>query len=86
MSAALTVPMLAGCAVHVTKAQADSVDAFYECRFEGRIAANIELERVEADGGVLLRSMDSAAGIREALACWEEKMRARGYRDFERIG
>lgn len=86
MGVALAVPVLAGCALHATKAQADSVDAFYECRFEGRIAANVELERVEPDGRVVLGSMDSAAGLREALACWEEKMRARGHRAVERLG
>ena len=83
--AALTSSMLTGCAAHTTKAQSDSWDAFYECRSEGRVAANVELERIEGDGRIILRWVSSAAGTQEALACWEERMRARGYRNFQRL-
>jgi len=71
----LAVAILAGCATVQNTPQQDLVwSAYNQCKAEGRIPANIQLERVEPNGRPWFSAYSSAYGAQELERCLNEKM------------
>ena len=73
--AILAGAMLGACATVQNTPQQDLVwSAYNQCKAEGRVPANIQLERVEPNGRPRFSAYSSAYGAQELERCLNEKI------------
>ena len=73
--AIVAAAILAACTSVQNTPQQDLVwSAYNQCKAEGRIPANIQLERVEPDGRAWYSAYSSAYGAQELQRCIAEKI------------